>query len=712
MIVIKKDGQKVDFDSLKVFRAVEAAANRVEKDNPEGNAKLARNIESIVINELIYDNEEDSIKSSEIQTTVEGLLMSFDQDVAIAYIEFRNKRDVEREGITNITKSVAQVIGKDKTVLNENANKDGNKFPVVRDLTAGSVAKSIGLKKMLPKRVANAHIKGDIHFHDLDYHPYAPLTNCCLINFKDMFENGFRIGNAEVGSPHSIQTAVAQTAQIIANVSSNQYGGCSFDRIDETLAPYAELNYKKHYDEALEIANNLIDDKDKQLEFAEDYAKKHTTKDIYDSIQSLEYEINTLYNSNGQTPFTSLGFGLGTNWFEREIQKAIFKNRMAGIGGGRIAIFPKLIFAIKEGLNRKPEDPNYDIKQLALECTSKCMYPDILNYDMVCKITGNFKVPMGCRSFLGEYGNELSGRMNLGVTTINLPRIAIQSNGKEKRFWKILDEKLSIIKEAMEFRIARIKEAQPINAPILYMDGAFGRLTKNEDVWELMKNGRASISLGYIGLYEVGTVFFGPDWETNPEAKEFTLSILKYMSEKTDEWSKEFDVKASVYGTPSESLTDRFCRLDFEKFGAIENVTDKEYYTNSFHYDTRKKVTPFEKIDFEKDYLPYTPGGFINYVELANARQNLKALEDVWDYSYDKIAYFAVNTPIDKCFKCGYKGEFTATDEGFECPECKNTDPELSDVVKRTCGYLGNPLARPMAHGRHKEIQSRVKHDV
>lgn len=257
MIVIKKDGQKVDFDSLKVFRAVEAAANRVDKNNAEGSSKLAKNIESIVINELIYDNEDGSVESSQIQSTVEGLLMSFDQDVAIAYIDFRNKRDVAREGITNITKSVAQVIGKDKNILNENANKDGDKFPVVRDLTAGSVAKSIGLKKMLPRKVANAHIKGDIHFHDLDYHPYAPLTNCCLINFKDMFENGFKIGNAEVGTPKSIQTAVAQTAQIIANVSSNQYGGCSFDRIDETLAPYAELNYNRHLKENISFAAEM-----------------------------------------------------------------------------------------------------------------------------------------------------------------------------------------------------------------------------------------------------------------------------------------------------------------------------------------------------------------------------------------------------------------------------------------------------------------------
>ena len=323
--------------------------------------------------------------------------------------------------------------------------------------------------------------------------------------------------------------------------------------------------------------------KENEIEIIATAAKEKTTKDIKSSMQGLEYEINTLANSSGQTPFVSLGFGLGTSWAERTIQKEIFLNRMAGIGGGRVAIFPKLIFTIKEGLNRKEGDPNYDIKKLALECTSKCMYPDILNYEKVVDITGNFKVPMGCRSFLGTYKDELAGRMNLGVTTLNLPRIAMQSNGNVKRFWKLLDERLEVIHEAMSYRVARIKEATPLNAPILYSDGVFGRLAPDGEVWDLMKNGRASISLGYIGLYEVGTVFFGPDWETNETAKAFSVSILKHMTEKANDWSEDLDVKASVYATPSESLTDRFCQLDRQKFGIVENITDKEYYTNSFH---------------------------------------------------------------------------------------------------------------------------------
>lgn len=746
MLVIKKDGQKVDFDSIHIYSAVKLAAERTSKErNEEENDKLAKNIESLVQNEIAYDDyytEEDGIESTDIQYMVEDLLMSLDREVAISYIEYRHKRDLQREGMLDVTQSIQRVANKDKHVINENANKDGNNFPVIRDLTAGSAAKAIGLKQLLPKRVANAHIKGDIHFHDLDYMPYAPMTNCCLIDFKDMLNNGFNIGAAQVESPKSIQTATAQMAQIIANVASNQYGGCSADRVDEVLSPFAKLNHIKNIrrnlslllkfkgieltdEDEREVINHLLDNSyetnvltSEELNLVSESAIRDTKKDIFDAMQSLEYEISTLYSSAGQTPFVSLGFGLGTDWYAKEIQKSILEVRSQGLGKDhRIAIFPKLLFTIKEGVNRTEADPNYDVKKKALETTAKCMYPDILNYDKVVELTGNFKCPMGCRSFLDYWvdknGKEVvSGRMNLGVTTLNLPRIAIQSKGSVKRFWKILDQRLDVLHEAMEYRIKRVRDAKPINAKILYKDGAFGRLTDEDEVWESMKDGRATISLGYIGLYEVGTSFYGPDWETNPEAKEFTLEVLKYLHSNANKWTKEWGVKASVYGTPSESLTDRFARMDREKFGVIENITDKEYYTNSFHYDTRKKINPFEKIDFESEYLPYTSGGFINYVELANAKQNISALEKVWDYSYDKVAYFAVNTPIDRCFECKYEGEFLSTEEGYECPECGNNDPNKADVLKRMCGYLGQPLARPEAHGRHKEIKSRVKHDV
>lgn len=705
--VIKRDGRSVNFEAEKIYNALLKASNNVTKLSPLVEAKL-ETISNNIIAEII-DRFKDDVKIYEIQNIVEHeLLAANEYAIAQEYINYRTKRDFARSQATDINFTIDKLLNKDQTIVNENANKDSEVFNTQRDLTAGIVGKSIGLK-MLPSHVANAHQKGDIHYHDLDYSPYTPMTNCCLIDFKGMLANGFKIGNAEVESPKSIQTATAQISQIIANVASSQYGGCTADRIDEFLAPYAELNYKKHLKDAQDwVAEDL----------REDYARTKTKKDIYDAMQSLEYEINTLFTSNGQTPFTSLSFGLGTNWFEREIQKAILEIRIKGLGSEhRTAIFPKLIFTLKSGLNLEVGTPNYDIKQLALECATKRMYPDVLSYDKIIELTGSFKAPMGCRSFLqgwkDENGVEVnSGRMNLGVVTVNLPRIAMESNGDMNKFWDIFNERMGIAKDALVYRVERVKEATPANAPILYQYGAFGqRLGKYDNVDELFRHRRATVSLGYIGLYEVGTVFYGPEWESNAEAKAFTVDIVRKMKQFCEEWSDEFDYHFSVYSTPSESLTDRFCRLDTEKFGLVKDITDKEYYTNSFHYDVRKNPTPFEKLDFEKAYPEAgATGGFIHYCEYPVLQQNPKALEAVWDYAYTRIGYLGTNTPIDRCYQCGFEGDFTPTERGFVCPNCGNSDPKTVDVVKRTCGYLGNPQARPMVNGRHKEISARVKH--
>lgn len=706
--VIKRDGRKVAFNDEKILQALikaETETNGIPTD--ERLERLSQLVQ--IINCEIADRFHQDIKIYEIQNIVEHFLLEeHEVELATAYIRYRSQRDIDRAKATDINYTIQKLLQKDQTVVNENANKDSEVFNTKRDLTAGTVARTMGLK-MLPQHVANAHLKGEIHYHDLDYHPYSPMTNCCLIDFAGMFKEGFKIGNADVDSPRSIQTATAQMAQIIANVASSQYGGCSGDRIDEVLAPYAEINYQKH----LADAREWIEGEEKQIAFV----RKKTQKDIYDAMQSLEYEINTLYSSQGQTPFTTIGFGLGTGWIERNIQQSILRVRIAGIGKEkRTAIFPKLIFTLRRGVNLDPGDPNYDIKQLALECATKRMYPDVVSYDQVVRITGSFKVPMGCRSFLqgwkDENGKEVNaGRMNLGVVTLNLPRIAMESQGDKKVFWDIFAARLEICKDALLYRIKRVKEATPGNAPILYMHGAFGKRLKREDsVDELFRNCRATVSLGYIGLYEVATVFYGGAWEHNPEAKEFTLEIMRRMKEKTLAWSKEYGYYFSIYSTPSESLTDRFCRLDKEKFGSVKDITDKDYYTNSFHYDVRKNPTPFEKLDFEKDYPPYASGGFIHYCEYPVLRQNPKALEAVWDFAYDRIGYLGTNTPIDHCYACGFDGDFEPTENGFKCPNCGNTDPRTCDVVKRTCGYLGNPQARPMVHGRHKEISARVKH--
>ena len=707
LFVEKRDGRRVVFDVDKIDKALHKAADKVMDVTPLVEKRLNALTERIVTE--IHSRFPKGVKIYEIQNIVEHeLLEAKEYALAEEYITYRTQRDFERSKATDINFSIHKLLNKDQAVVNENANKDSDVFNTQRDLTAGIVGKSIGLQ-MLPKHVANAHQKGDIHYHDLDYSPYTPMTNCCLIDFKGMLENGFKIGNAEVESPKSIQTATAQISQIIANVASSQYGGCSADRIDEVLAPYAEKNYQKHLKDAEEW---VLPEK------REDYAWKKTQKDIYDAMQSLEYEINTLFTSNGQTPFTSLGFGLGTSRFEREIQKAILNIRIKGLGSEhRTAIFPKLIFTLKKGLNLEEGTPNYDIKQLALECATKRMYPDVLSYDKIVDLTGSFKVPMGCRSFLqgwkDENGVEVnSGRMNLGVVTVNLPRIALESEGDMNKFWEIFNERMNIAEDALVYRVERTKEATPANAPILYQYGAFGhRLGKEESVDQLFKNRRATVSLGYIGLYEVATVFFGNSWENNPDAKEFTLDIIRDMKRRVEEWSDQYGYHFSIYSTPSESLTDRFCRLDTDKFGSIPDITDKEYYTNSFHYDVRKNPTPFEKLDFEKIYPEAgASGGFIHYCEYPVLQQNPKALEAVWDYAYDRVGYLGTNTPIDRCYKCDFEGDFEPTERGFACPNCGNNDPKTVDVVKRTCGYLGNPQARPMVNGRHKEIAARVKH--
>lgn len=694
---VKRDGAKYPFELFKLEMVIHALG--------------LDDVKTVILSKIMDKLDDDTVTAQDVADAFRQSLNELGYiEAAKKYVAYRKHDVAEWEKQIDTKNRLERLVHKDPTIVNENANKDSDVFSTQRDLTAGTVGKTVGLT-MMPEHIAKAHLRGDIHWHDLDYTPLSPMSNCCLIDFKEMLTNGFKIGNAYMESPNSIGVATSQVAQIITNVASSQYGGCSFDRADEVLAPFAQKNYEKH----LKDAKELIDDEEK----ADAFAKKCTKKDIYDAMQSLEYEINTMFSSQGQTPFTSLGFGLGTSWIEKEIQKDILRIRIVGLGKEhRTAIFPKLLFTLKKGLNLHPGDPNYDVKKLAIECSTKRMYPDVLSYDKIKEITGSFKCPMGCRSFLQGWkdknGKEVnSGRMNLGVVTVNLPRIAMESHGDMDLFWKIFKVRMQTCHEALQFKAHRVTEAKPVNAPILYQYGAFGkRLPEDGNVNDLFKNGRATISLGYIGLYEVGTVFYGSDWEHNKEAHDFTVEIVKKMHDYCAKWEKEDPnhYHYSLYSTPSESLTDRFCRLDTAKFGKVKDITDKEYYTNSFHYDVRKHPTPFEKLSFEMDYPKYAAGGFIHYCEYPNLKQNPAALEAVWDWAYDKVGYLGTNTPIDKCYKCGFAGEFKATAKGFQCPVCGNHDPRTCDCVKRTCGYLGNPLKRPMVHGRHEEIAHRVKH--
>lgn len=702
-IVIKRDGCQVNFDESRIRDAIKRAAKAARVNDDDYCSQVASRVASLL-------GDRKKVDIGEIQDAVENQLMSGDyKELARTYIEYRHDRDVARELRGRLNNEIRGLVEQsDMSILNENANKDSKVIPTQRDLLAGIVAKHYAKQHILPRDVVISHERGEIHYHDLDYAPFFPMFNCMLIDLKGMLTHGFKMGNAEIEQPKSISTATAVTAQIIAQVASHIYGGTTINRIDEILAPFVTASYNKH----LKTANEW------QIPDAEGYANARTEKECYDAFQSLEYEVNTLHTANGQTPFVTFGFGLGTSRESRMIQQAILRNRIAGLGKNhKTAVFPKLVFAIKKGLNHQYGDPNYDIKQLALECASKRMYPDILNYDQVVKVTGSFKTPMGCRSFLGVYeeNGEMihDGRNNLGVISLNLPRIAIESQGSEADFWSLLDERLVLAKKALMTRIARLENVKARVAPILYMEGACGvRLKADDSVTEIFKNGRASISLGYIGIHETINALTGTETHMydDEQRRALGVAIVERLRRATDEWKTETGYGFSLYSTPSENLCDRFCRLDTAEFGIIPGVTDKGYYTNSFHLDVEKKVNPYDKLDFEAPYPPLANGGFICYGEYPNLQHNLKALEDVWDYSYDRVPYYGTNTPIDECYECGFAGEFNCTSKGFVCPKCGNHDASRVSVIRRVCGYLGSPDARPFNAGKQEEVKRRVKH--
>jgi len=703
LTVVKRDARtSVPFSPERIINAVTAAAREVGTTYYNLGEKVVEEVKEIL-------PKHGEVHVAFLEREVEKILTRYDMEIARAYIEYRHYRDMVRERKSPLIKDVVGLLEQTSTdILNENANKDTKVIPTQRDILAGILSRHHAKSHILPRNIVTAHDRGEIHYHDLDYAPAFPSFNCMLIDIEEMLK-GFHMGNAEIETPKSIGTATAVVAQIIAQVASHIYGGTTLNRLDEVLAPYVEMTFAKH----LVVANTW------EIPNAQLYAKTETEKSCTDAFQSLEYEVNTLHTANGQTPFITIGFGLGTGWACRLIQKSILNTRIKGLGKKhKTAIFPKLAFIIREGLNRKPGNENYDIKQLALECASKRMYPDILNYDKVVEVTGSFKTPMGCRSFLGGYKDEqgiekTDGRNNLGVVSINLPRIALEAKGDLGSFYSILEERLELTYLALETRIDRLRGIKAVVAPILYMEGACGvRLNADDEVLDIFKNGRASISLGYIGIHETLNALLGTKEDNfNSEyRKSLGLKIVTILKDTVVEWETRNHWGYSLYSTPSENLCNRFCQLDKKEFGTVEGVTDKGYYTNSFHLDVEKKVNPYDKLDFEAEYPEQSSGGFICYGEFPNMENNLKALEDIWDYSYDLVPYYAINSPIDECYKCGFTGEFTCTSKGFVCPSCGNHEVGTISVIRRVCGYLGNPDARSFNKGKQEEVKRRVKH--
>ena len=516
VLVEKRDGRVVDFDPINIISAVKSAFADLDKQVGPEEEKLIRGFADQIEGE-ITERYNGPAKIEDIQNLVEHALIDAHlYDVARAYTNYRLDKDIQRAKATDVNEAVSRFINQDPTLIHENANKDANVYATQRDLLAGAVSKAAAFN-MLPLLVANAHMKGDIHFHDADYSPFTAQSNCSLPNFWDMLANGFTLGNAPMASPKSIAIAATQITQIMKDVASSQYGGQTANRADEHLAAYAKKDYEKFLEEAretipdgmpVEFARRQVEnakanepaklhfgsreplpmdtpfhtDVDELEQEREILAKVRTRKSIYDAMQTMEYQINSNRVSNGQTPFVTVGFGLGTDWFAREVQRAILLNRIRGLGKDHhTAIFPKLVFTVRHGVNADPGDPNYDLKQLALECATKRMYPDVVFYENIVKITGSFKAPMGCRSFLQGWINpetgkdEEDGRMNLGVVSVNVPRIAIESHGSKERFWKLFNERMEVAHQALRFRIMRCKQATPVNAPTLFRFGAFGR---------------------------------------------------------------------------------------------------------------------------------------------------------------------------------------------------------------------------------------------
>ena len=707
MKVIKRDGSKVDFDPVKIEQAVLKASVADEPVRDAINDVVAMCQCEYRIGDLSVERIQDMVEIALGHANCTNTLRN--------YAHYREHRANVRD-VNAILSDIYQK--QDSSILNENANIDGETNCAKRDFIASEICKQWALTHYLPKEIADAHIKGEIYMHDLGFSPAGGYINCCLVNIKDMLENGFVMGTAHITTPKSIRVATNVVSQIITAVSSQNYGGTTVNRIDEVLAPYVEKTYEKYCNEVEEDYNYA------SAEDIERIAMKRTEKECEDAFQQLEYSINCSHNSHAQVPFVTLGFGLGTSKWARLIQKWILKTRIKGLGVERkTAIFPKLLFTLKRGLNLEPQDPNYDIKQLALKCSAKRMYPDILNYDEVVRVTGGFKASMGCRSFLGEWENEkgervYDGRWNCGVVSVNLPRIALQLKaiegdiyGRMNEYLCELDRVCELAHRALQVRLKRLKSVQAKQAPICWQYGALLRLQPDDYIYPYIADGRASVSLGYVGVNEAVHEVFKTDESLidNAEMQEFAEHIVKFMSDKCKEWKEEEDLGYSLYSTPSESLSHTFEKKDRAEFGVVKNVTDKEYYTNSFHLDVQVKTDPFSKIDFESPYPQWASGGFISYVETPNMIHNLKALETLWDYAYDRVPYFAINSPIDSC-TCGFLGESVFKDGKFTCPKCGTTDPAKLHALRRICGYLGEINSRPVNKGKLDEFSKRVKH--
>ena len=707
MKVIKRDGRAVDYNKEKIVIAIEKANKEVKSKERVTKEEIKE------ITKYIEELDKKRILVEDIQDIIEEQLMDMKKfELAKKYMIYRYTRTLVRKSNTTDESILGLIKNQNKELLEENSNKNAVLASTQRDYIAGEVSKDLTKRILLPEKITKAHEEGIFHFHDMDYF-LQPIFNCCLINIGDMLDNGTVMNAKLIERPKSFQVACTVMTQIIAAVASNQYGGQSVDV--SHLGKYIRSSYEKFLEELkAEFGKEL---KEKELE---KIAKFRLKKEISAGVQTIQYQINTLMTTNGQSPFVTLFLNLKQDdpYIEENAMliEEILTQRYRGIKNEKgvyvTPAFPKLIYVLDEHNCLKGGKYDY-LTHLAIKCSAKRLYPDYISAKKMREnYEGNVFSPMGCRSFLSPWKNEkgeyvFEGRFNQGVVSINLPQVGIVADGDEEKFWKILDERLELCKEALMCRHYALLGTLSDTSPIHWRYGAITRMGSGEKIDDLLNSCYSTISLGYIGIYELTKLIKGVS-HTTPEGREFAIKVMKHLRETTDKWKKETGLGFALYGTPAESLCYRFAKIDKEKYGEIKDITDKGYYTNSYHVDVREEIDAFEKLTFESEFQKISSGGAISYIEIPNMRHNLKALEDLVKFIYENIQYAEFNTKSDYCHVCGFDGEIIINDDvQWECPNCGNKDKNKMNVTRRTCGYLGENFWN---EGKTKEIKARVLH--
>ena len=707
MKIIKRDGRAVDYDREKIKLAIEKANKEVR---PKERASKEEIID--VIN-YIEELGKKRMLVEDIQDIIEEKLMEIGKyELSKKYIVYRYTRALVRKQNTTDESILGLIRNENKELAEENSNKNTMLASTQRDYIAGEVSRDLTKRLLLPDKIVKADEDGVLHFHDADYF-VQPIFNCCLINIADMLEKGTVMNGKLIETPKSFQVACTVTTQIIAAVASNQYGGQSVDLIH--LGKYLRKTYNKFKKEMQEKYDGKIPEK-----AIEEIVQDRLKAELKAGVQTIQYQINTLMTTNGQSPFVTLFLHLEKDdpYIKENamIIEEVLRQREEGIKNEKgvyvTPAFPKLVYVLDEFNNLTGGEYDY-LTKLAVKCSAKRMYPDYISAKKMREnYEGNVFSPMGCRSFLSPWkdadGNyQFEGRFNQGVVSINLPQVGIVAEGDEEKFWKELDERLELCKEALMCRHYALLGTKSDISPIHWQYGAIARLEKGETIDKLLYGGYSTISLGYIGLYEVTKLMTGES-QTTEKGHAFAVKLMKRLREATDQWKKETNIGFALYGTPAESLCYKFARIDKEKFGTIKDITDKGYYTNSYHVDVREKIDAFDKLTFESEFQKISSGGSISYIEIPNMGKNIDALESVVKFIYDNIQYAEFNTKSDYCHACGFDGEIMINkDNEWECPNCGNKDHTKMTVVRRTCGYLGENFWNV---GKTKEIRQRVMH--